>query len=47
MKTAIFVSMVVICAGASLFNAYSKSGKRFTLAIRRNKNMEVQDGIVK
>lgn len=39
--------MVIICAGASLFNAYSKSGKHLTLAIRRRKDMDEQDGTAK
>ncbi len=47
MKTAIFVSLVVICAVASLFNAYAKSGKHLSFVVRRHKDMDVRDGMVK
>lgn len=45
MKTAIFLSLVVICVIASLFNAYAKAGKHFSLGFRHHGN--TSDAVVK
>lgn len=47
MKTAIFVSLVVVCAVASLFEAYEKSGKHISLIPKRLKGMNVRNALVK
>lgn len=45
MKTAIFISLVVICTVASLFNAYAKAGKHISFEFRHHKNLS--DAVVK
>lgn len=45
MKTAIFLSLVVICVIVSLFNAYAKAGKHFSFEFRHHGN--TSDAVVK
>ncbi len=47
MKTAIFVSLVVVCAVASLFEAYEKSGKHISLVPKRLKELNIRNAFVK